>query len=303
MSSDPQPAAPEPSDSVLRSLPGVHRHGLGAVPRRPARPDPGHRLRAGPPRQDLGDVPRRADRRPRGRAARPYQRHRLPLPRPLGLRAPHRAWAPTASPTPSSCSSRWPAATSPACTSRPRAPRTDSEFYASSRYGEMWVGQRESLAEMSALAGLPTAPIGDLEAAVTRDADSVVIRVLRDADPDITALVDAARGDHPVQAAASTRDAELEVALSELRLVKDAFELEQMRAACRATATGFEAVVAELPDGRRPRAAASAGSRASSGCTRGTPATRSATTRSPPAASTPARCTGSATTATSTTAS
>ena len=27
----------------------------------------------------------------------------------------------------------------------------------------------------------------------------------------------------------------------------DPFELEQMRAACRATATGFEAVVAELP--------------------------------------------------------
>ena len=130
----------------------------------------------------------------------------------------------------------------------PRAPRTDSEFYASSRYGEMWVGQRESLAEMSALAGLPTAPIGDLEAAVTRDADSVVIRVLRDADPDITALVDTARGDHPVQAAASTRDAELEVTLSELRFIKDAFELEQMRAACRATATGFEAVVAELPN-------------------------------------------------------
>lgn len=129
----------------------------------------------------------------------------------------------------------------------PRSPRTDSEFYASSRYGEMWVGQRESLAEMSALSGLPTAPIGDLEAAVSRDAARVVIRVLRDADPDVTALVDTARGDHSVQAAAATRDAELQVALSELRLVKDAFELEQLRAACRATAVGFEAVVAELP--------------------------------------------------------
>ncbi|MGV8850334.1 MAG: aminopeptidase P family protein [Propionibacteriaceae bacterium] len=129
----------------------------------------------------------------------------------------------------------------------PRAPRTDSEFYASSRYGEMWVGQRESLLEMSALAALPTAPISELEAAVSYEADSIVIRVLRDADPDITALVDRVRADHPVQAAASARDAELQVALSELRLVKDAFELEQLRAACRATAAGFEAVVAELP--------------------------------------------------------
>lgn len=31
---------------------------------------------------------------------------------------------------------------------KPRAPRTDPEFYADARYGEMWVGQRESLAEM-----------------------------------------------------------------------------------------------------------------------------------------------------------
>jgi Xaa-Pro aminopeptidase len=126
----------------------------------------------------------------------------------------------------------------------PRVPRTDPEFYSSSRYGEMWVGQRESLAEMSAMTGLPTAPIGDLVDAVGTHADAIRIRVLRDADPDITALVDAARGD---TAGAEDCDTELQVFLSELRLVKDPFELEQMRAACRATATGFEAVVAELP--------------------------------------------------------
>ena len=127
----------------------------------------------------------------------------------------------------------------------PRAPRTDPEFYASSRYGEMWVGQRESLAEMSAMASLPTAPIGDLADAIGRGSGTVPLRVLRDADHDITALVDVARGD---DASALDRDAELQVALSELRLVKDSFELEQLRAACRVTATGFEAVVAELPD-------------------------------------------------------
>ena len=124
----------------------------------------------------------------------------------------------------------------------PRAPRSDPEFYASSRYGEMWVGQRESLAEMSAMTGLPTAPIGDLAGAIA--AGLAPVRVLRDADPDVTALVETLRGEVP---AALDRDAELQVFLSELRLVKDAYELEQMRAACRATATGFEAVVAELP--------------------------------------------------------
>ncbi len=125
----------------------------------------------------------------------------------------------------------------------PRAPRTDPEFYSSSRYGEMWVGQRESLAEMSAMTGLATAPIAALVEAIDRKAETVRIRVLRDADADVTAMVDAARYDEE----AVECDTELQVALSELRLVKDSFELEQLRAACRATATGFEAVVAELP--------------------------------------------------------
>ena len=125
----------------------------------------------------------------------------------------------------------------------PRAPRTDPEFYSSSRYGEMWVGQRESLAEMSAMTGLATAPIAQLVEAIGIDAETTRIRVLRDADADVTAMVDAARYDEE----AVECDTELQVALSELRLVKDPFELEQMRAACRATAAGFEAVVAELP--------------------------------------------------------
>lgn len=126
----------------------------------------------------------------------------------------------------------------------PRAPRTDPEFYSSSRYGEMWVGQRESLAEMSAMADLPTAPIGELLDAISSDAASISIRVLREADSDIADMVDGARGDVPE---AIDRDVELLVALSEMRLIKDPYELEQLRAACHATAKGFEAVVAELP--------------------------------------------------------
>ncbi len=126
----------------------------------------------------------------------------------------------------------------------PRAPRTDEEFYASSRYGEMWVGQRESLEEMSALSGLATRPIAELGAALAGDA--VPLRVLRDADPDVAVLVDTARS-----GAHDEADHELQVALSEMRLVKDAFEIEQLRAACAVTAAGFEAVVAALPEAVR----------------------------------------------------
>jgi Xaa-Pro aminopeptidase len=76
------------------------------------------------------------------------------------------------------------------------------------------------------------------------------VRVLRDADPDVAALVDAAR----VQAEKAdaegerSRDDELAVALSELRLTKDEWEVAQMRLACAATAEGFAAIVRSLPE-------------------------------------------------------
>lgn len=123
---------------------------------------------------------------------------------------------------------------------KPRAPRTDEEFYADSRYGEMWVGQRDSLEEMEALARLQCAPIADFPAAL---AGTAPIRVVRDADPQITAAVDAARP----QGERTAEDEELAVTLSTMRLVKDDFEIGQLRDACRATAVGFAAVVADLP--------------------------------------------------------
>jgi len=129
---------------------------------------------------------------------------------------------------------------------KPRAPRTDPEFYADATYGEMWVGTRESLDEMSALCGFPCAPISGLTEALT--APTAGTRVLRDADPAVTAIVDGLRG---ASDAALARDKEFEVAVSELRLVKDAFEVGQMREACAATATAFEAVIKELPEAVR----------------------------------------------------
>ncbi|CAI9400053.1 aminopeptidase P family protein [Aestuariimicrobium sp. T2.26MG-19.2B] len=131
---------------------------------------------------------------------------------------------------------------------QPRAPRTDRQFYADARYGEMWVGQRDSLDEMAALTGLHCAPISELTTHLEKNADTTQIRVLREADSQVTAQVDQIRG---TVAEATTLDEELSVALSELRLVKDAYEADQMRAACAATAVGFEAVVRDLPEAVR----------------------------------------------------
>ena len=120
----------------------------------------------------------------------------------------------------------------------PRVPRTDREFYASSRYGEMWVGQRMSMEEMSALAALPCAQIESLPDVL---AGGVPTAVLREADSEVAELVDTARG-----GADDDRDGALKIAASELRLFKDEFELSELRKACDLTALAFEAVVREL---------------------------------------------------------
>jgi Xaa-Pro aminopeptidase len=132
----------------------------------------------------------------------------------------------------------------------PRVPRTDQEFYASSRYGEMWVGQRLSVPELAALAEIRVRPLEELATDLAGPGldppARPPLRVVRDADPDVTALVDALRAQPD-----SAKDNELTVACSELRLVKDDFEIGQMDAACAATLVGFEAVIADLPEAVR----------------------------------------------------
>ncbi len=133
---------------------------------------------------------------------------------------------------------------------KPRAPRTDPEFYADARYGEMWVGQRESLAEMEALSGLSCAPVSQLPDALAKNAGATRVLVVADADAQLTAAIEAQRVEFGTEADALA-DSSLSMALSELRLVKDDFEADELRAACDATADGFEAVVAALPEAVR----------------------------------------------------
>ncbi len=128
----------------------------------------------------------------------------------------------------------------------PRAPRDSEEFYSDSRYGELWVGRRPSLDELAALCGIRCAAIDDLENDLGKDAEATTIRVLRAADASITKTVDEIRGEESSESD-QARDLDFAVALSELRLVKDAFEIEQMREACARSAEAFEEVVAQLP--------------------------------------------------------
>jgi Xaa-Pro aminopeptidase len=130
---------------------------------------------------------------------------------------------------------------------RKPAGRNSSEFYTNPEIGEFWVGPRPSLAHVAADLGLVTADLSEFTGVIDSiDADTLIVR---DADRDLTDSVDGRR-----LLAADTEsletpgDEELARELSELRLVKDSYEIEQMRRAVAATLHGFNDIIAELPE-------------------------------------------------------
>ncbi|PRZ14984.1 aminopeptidase P family protein [Nesterenkonia sandarakina] len=136
---------------------------------------------------------------------------------------------------------------------KPMAGRDTQEFYADARHGEFWIGPRPGLEEFAQRLGLRTADSGALEVAVTKNAGPVEfggtrIRLLREVDMDVDALVDTSRINTTVDLETSDAfDGELAEALSELRLVKDEWEVAQMRVSVDATIAGFHDVIAALP--------------------------------------------------------
>jgi Xaa-Pro aminopeptidase len=118
---------------------------------------------------------------------------------------------------------------------RPRSSRDTDEFFRDRRYGELWAGRRPSLREMSDALGLEVRHLGELEELLEGGAKT---RVLRGVDPFVDRTVPADPG----------RDRDLERVLSEMRLVKDEWELGQLAEACDITALGFSDSVREWDD-------------------------------------------------------
>lgn len=116
----------------------------------------------------------------------------------------------------------------------PRDSRDSDEFWTGVT-AELWMGRRRSLAESELLLGLPCRDVRDAPAELATSPD-VPTRIVRGHDP---ALEEAVTTDEE-------RDAELEEALSGLRLVKDDWEIGELRKAVDSTVRGFTDVVREL---------------------------------------------------------
>ena len=132
---------------------------------------------------------------------------------------------------------------------RPLAGRDTDEFFTEARHGEFWVGARPTIEDVELELGLTARHVDGLVDAVAKDAGEVTVRVVRDADRELTARLDAARVENGA-AAGSLEEADDALAhdLSHLRMCKDEYEVEQLRAAVDATRHGFEAMIAALQE-------------------------------------------------------
>src|SRR4051812_2159207 len=118
-----------------------------------------------------------------------------------------------------------------------RSDRSTSAFYADRRYGELWVGPRRGVRETAAALDIECRPLEELPTALARLAPATT-RVLRAVDE---------RVDARVLSADAGRDSELATVLSELRLIKDDYEIAELDAAVASTATGFAEVIGQMP--------------------------------------------------------
>lgn len=96
----------------------------------------------------------------------------------------------------------------------PPAGKDDDGFYTDPRSGEFWIGRRPGLDEFAVMTGIATRPRSELPEDIRLHS-------------------------HPHKV--------VRRALAEMRLVKDEYEIQQMRDAVAATIAGFERVAGELP--------------------------------------------------------
>ncbi|MBO4206947.1 aminopeptidase P family protein [Micromonospora echinofusca] len=137
---------------------------------------------------------------------------------------------------------------------RPLAPRDSEEFFADSRFGEFWVGPRPSIEDLESRLGISARHIDAMPDVLAKNAGPTPIRVVRAADGGLAELVDRIRAQaDPAASVPDQHEADEALArhLSGMRIVKDEWEIGEMRRAIAATHQGFEAIIAGLPEAVR----------------------------------------------------
>jgi Xaa-Pro aminopeptidase len=130
---------------------------------------------------------------------------------------------------------------------RPRKGYDSDEFFRSAKYGELWIGRKRSLEETSVELGIEVRDVDRLEAEL-KGLERGKVRVLRGFDAGLDAqFVSEVAAKDAEGRPQLTRDGELAAVLSELRLVKDAWEIAQLQEAVDITVRGFEDVARILP--------------------------------------------------------
>ena len=119
----------------------------------------------------------------------------------------------------------------------PRADHYTQDFFKDPHYGEYWVGPRAGLKELEAMTGIETHDIAQLDDMLGKDVGTengaVQLRVIRETDPQITAIVNElrAKGDQvsleEIERNVRERDkADMGRAISPLRQAEDAIVLD-----------------------------------------------------------------------------
>jgi Xaa-Pro aminopeptidase len=116
---------------------------------------------------------------------------------------------------------------------RPRSERNTDEFFRDRQYGELWVGRRPSLKEISDSLGLEVRHIDELEGVLTKSGKTRVHRGVSEA---VDRLVPADE----------SRDDDFARVASEMRLVKDEWEIAELQYACDVTTLGFTDAAGEM---------------------------------------------------------
>ncbi|HJB09114.1 MAG TPA: aminopeptidase P family protein [Candidatus Brachybacterium merdavium] len=115
----------------------------------------------------------------------------------------------------------------------PLRPGTEG-FFSDALHGELWVGSSPGIEEWSRALDLPVRDIAELETATIRSAEGPAWST--------RVVPEALRAQHGLEVSQ-----ELRRTLSQLRMIKDEWEIEQLRHAVDATVGGFAAVATEIP--------------------------------------------------------